>query len=69
MNTYVNTSGRELPIYADSRFTTKVGTLYRGSACEYLLRQEDLVAVLYKISTGGALKIGFTDYTEGAQES
>jgi len=69
MNTYVNTSGRELPIYADSRFTTKVGKLYRDSACEYLLRQEDLVAVLYRISTGGALKIGFTDYVEGAQES
>jgi len=33
MKRYINTSGRNLDIYADNNFTTKVGALYRDSAC------------------------------------
>ena len=67
MERFVNTSGRELAIYADNKFTTKVGTLYRGSVCSCILRQDAAVAVLYRVSSG-AYKVGFTDYPEGAQE-
>ncbi|MCL2123213.1 MAG: hypothetical protein FWH34_03900 [Desulfovibrionaceae bacterium] len=67
MKRYVNTSGGELAVYADSKFTSKIGTLYKGSACSYILTQEGAVAVLYRLS-GGAYKIGFTDYLEGAQD-
>jgi hypothetical protein len=65
---YVNTSGRELAIYADSKLATKVGTLYRDSACYCILEQDATVVVLYKVSSNGVYKVGFTDYTQGVQE-
>jgi len=65
---YVNTSGRELTIYADSKLTTKVGMLYRDSACFCILEQDAAVVVLYKVSSNGVFKVGFTDYTQGVQE-
>jgi len=68
MHTYVNTSGRDLAVYADSRMTTKVGKLYRGSTCSYIHKQEAAVVVLYKVSGNGVCKVGFTDYLEGALE-
>jgi hypothetical protein len=66
---FVNTSGRELAIYADSKFSTRVGMLYRDSACICISEQEDAVVVLYKVSSNGVFKVGFTDYTQGVQES
>ena len=68
MKRYINTSGRELAVYADNRFTTKVGTLYRGSACSCILRQDGAVVVLYRVSPNGGFKVGFTDYVDGVQE-
>ena len=68
MKRYVNTSGRELTIYADSKLTTKVGMLYRDSACFCILEQDAAVVVLYKVSSNGVFKVGFTDYTQGVQE-
>ena len=68
MKRYVNTSGRELSIYADSKLTTKVGMLYRDSACFCILEQDTTVVVLYKVSSNGVFKVGFTDYTQGVQE-
>ena len=67
MERYINTSGRELDIYADSGFTKKVGSLYRDSACSYILKQDEAVVVLYRVSNGG-YKVGFTDYIGGVQE-
>ena len=66
MHRYVNTSGGELAVYADNRLTTKVGSLYRGSACSCILTQDEAVVVLYRVS--GGFKVGFTDYLEGVQE-
>ena len=68
MKRYVNTSGRELTIYADSKLTTKVGMLYRDSACFCILEQDAAVVVLYKVSSNGVFKVGFTDYVQGVQE-
>ena len=68
MKRYVNTSGRELSIYADSKLTTKVGMLYRDSACFCILEQDATVVMLYKVSSNGVFKVGFTDYTQGVQE-
>jgi len=69
MKRYINTSNGELPIYADNRLTTKVGALYRGSACSYIMKHGDAVVVLYKVSVNGEYKVGFTDYLEGMQDT
>ena len=69
MRRYINTSGGDLAIYADSRLNTKVGTLYRDSTCSYVLQKDDAVAVLFKVSANGAFKVGFTDYVAGVQEA
>jgi len=66
---YVNTSGRELSIYADSKLTTKVGMLYRDSACLCIHEEDAAVVVLYKVSSNGVFKVGFTDYLNGVQEN
>ena len=68
MKRFVNTSGRELVIYADSKLSTKVGMLYRDSACFCILEQDATVVVLYKVSSNGVFKVGFTDYAQGVQE-
>ncbi|MDR3313295.1 MAG: hypothetical protein LBS96_02430 [Oscillospiraceae bacterium] len=68
MKRFVNTSGKELVIYADSKLSTKVGTLYRDSACYCILEQDAMVVVLYKVSSNGVFKVGFTDYIPGVQE-
>ena len=68
MKRFVNTSGRELAIYADSKLSTKVGMLYRDSACFCILEQDATVVVLYKVSSNGVFKVGFTDYAHGVQE-
>ena len=68
MKRFVNTSGRELVIYADSKMTTKVGMLYRDSACYCILEQDAAVVVLYKVASNGVFKVGFTDYLQGVQE-
>ena len=70
MKRFVNTSGRELTIYADSKMTTKVGALYRDSACYCILEHdESVVVVLYKVSSNGVFKVGFTDYALGVQDA
>jgi hypothetical protein len=65
---FVNTSGKELVIYADSKLTTKIGMLYRGSACYCILEQDAAVVVLYKVSSNGVFKVGFTDFVQGVEE-
>ena len=69
MKRFVNTSGRELVIYADSKLTTKIGMLYRDSACYCILEHEEAVVVLYKVSSNGVFKVGFTDYALGVQDA
>ena len=69
MRRFVNTSGRELAVYADSKLGTKVGTLYRDSACACILEQDAAVVVLYKVSANGVFKVGFTDFVQGVQEN
>lgn len=68
MKRFVNTSGRELVIFADSKMSTKIGMLYRDSACFCILEQDAAVVVLYKVSSNGVFKVGFTDFTAGVQE-
>ena len=68
MKRFVNTSGRELAIFADSKLSTKVGMLYRDSACFCILEQDAAVVVLYKVSSNGVFKVGFTDFVPGVQE-
>ena len=70
MSRYINTSGRDLTIYADSGFTVAVGKLYRDSVCYCLGEQGNAVVVMYKISSdgNGKAKVGFTDYMEGIQQ-
>jgi len=66
---FVNTSGGELHIYADSKMSSKVGMLYRDSACYCILEQDAAVVVLYKVSSNGVFKVGFTEYVQGVQEA
>ena len=68
MKRFVNTSGRELNIYADSKLSTKIGMLYRDSACYCILEQDAAVVILYKVSSNGVFKVGFTDFIQGVQE-
>ena len=68
MKRFVNTSGTELVIYADSKLSTKVGMLYRDSACFCILEQDATVVVMYKVSSNGVFKVGFTGYIQGVQE-
>jgi len=58
-----------LVIYADSKMATKVGMLYRDSACFCILEQDAAVVVLYKVSSNGVFKVGFTDFVNGVQEA
>ena len=69
MKRFVNTSGNELVIYADSKLTIKVGMLYRDSACYCIMEHDGTAVVLYKVSSNGVFKVGFTDYAMGVQES
>ena len=69
MKRFVNTSGRELVIYSDSKLTTKIGMLYRDSACHCILEHDGTVVVLYKVSSNGIFKVGFTDYSMGVQDA
>jgi len=48
--------------------TTKIGMLYRDSACFCILEQDAAVVVLYKVSSNGVFKVGFTDFVQGVQE-
>jgi len=45
-----------------------VGLLYRDSACFCILEQDAMAVVLYKVSSNGVFKVGFTDYAQGVQE-
>ncbi len=69
MKRFVNTSGKELVIFADSKLSTKVGMLYRDSACYCIHAEDAAVVVLYKVSSNGVFKVGFTDYVQGVQEN
>ena len=65
---FVNTSGKELTVYADSKLSVKVGMLYRDSACYCICEAlDDVVVVMYKVSSNGVFKVGFTDYVDGVQ--
>ena len=65
MKRFLNTSGKDLVIYADSSMSTSIGRLYKDSPCYCLHAGDDAVAVLYKVSSTGVFKIGFTDYLGG----
>ena len=65
--TFINTSGRKLPVYADSILRTKIGTLDRNASCVCSLKQDAAVVVLYEVSSSGVFMVGFTDYMKGVQ--
>jgi len=62
---FVNTSGHELTVYADTAFKTKIGVLYRDAACFCNRMNDGCVMLLYKVSNEGIFKTGFTDYVQG----
>lgn len=65
---FVNSSGKELVVYADSKLSVKVGMLYRDSACYCICEElDDVVVVMYKVSSNGVYKVGFTDFVDGVQ--
>ena len=64
---FVNTSGQELTIYADTGLKQKIGTLYRDSVCYCKEEEGGCVMVLYKVTSEGIFKVGFTDYVQGVQ--
>ena len=61
MRTYVNPMEGQLPIYADSDMTHKIGSLFKGSTCQCVGEQNNMAIVLYKISEAGKYKVGFAD--------
>lgn len=65
MYTYKNKTGKILPVYADTKLSTKIGTLNKDSTCKSFGLWENRVVLLYKVTSTGAYKIGFTDKTEG----
>lgn len=67
MKAYKNTSGKALKIYADSKLTTEIGTLFAGSTCACIGEIDGRAIVRYKVNAAGAHKVGFTDYVKGAQ--
>ena len=67
MKTFKNTSGKTLPVYADTKKQTKVGDLYAGTACKALDLQNGMVCVRYTVNTTGAYKVGWVDYVKGVQ--
>jgi len=69
MKRYVNTSGRDLLIYADSDLSTPTGTLYRDSAGYCILERDATIVVLYKVASNGVFKVGFTNYVQGIREA
>ena len=62
---FVNTSGHELVVYADTAFKTKIGMLYRDALCYCNRMNDGCVMLLYKVSSAGIFKVGFTDYVQG----
>ena len=65
MFTYKNKTGKILPVYADTKLSTKIGTLNKDSTCKSFGLWENRAVLLYKVTSTGAYKIGFTDRTEG----
>ena len=61
MKTYVNPMEGNLPVYADSSMTHKIGTLYKGRTCQCLGEHNNMAVILYKINEAGAFKVGFAD--------
>ena len=61
MKKYVNPTEGIMPVYADSGMTHKIGTLYKGSACQCICEHNDMAVILYKISNTGNFKVGFAD--------
>jgi hypothetical protein len=65
MKKFVNTSGRNLNVYADSNMKKKIGALYKGSECNCIGEIEGKAILLYKVIAKGISKVGFTDYVKG----
>lgn len=65
MFTYKNKTGKALPVYADTKLSTKIGTLNKDATCKSFGEFEGRAVLLYKIVSTGVYKVGFTDRTEG----
>lgn len=61
MKAYANPMQENLPVYADSKMTLKIGILFKGSACQCIGTQGDTAIILYKVSNSGNFKVGFAD--------
>ena len=68
MKKFKNTSGKTLKIYADSKLTTEIGTLFAGSSCVCIGEIDNRAIIRYKVNATGAHKVGFTDYVKGVQK-
>ena len=57
---YCNSTSNEIPVYADSAQSLRIGKLYAGSSCQCIGEEEGLAIILYRISAG-VTKVGFAD--------
>lgn len=67
MKDFKNSSGKTLPVYADTKKAMKVGEVYAGTTCYALDQQGNMVCIRYKVNSTGAYKVGWVDYSKGVQ--
>lgn len=62
---YSNATSREIPVFADSAQSQKIGKLFSGSSCLCIGEKDELAIILYKVSAGDTAnyKVGFADPT------
>ena len=65
---FKNTSGKTLDVFADTKLTTKVGTLPAGNGCKCLGIIDDRALLKYRVTATGAYKVGFTSYVKGVSK-
>ena len=63
---YTNSTAEKLPVYADSSMRQVIGSLYKGSTCQYLGEQKGMAIILYRINMLGDYKVGFAE-AQGVQ--
>ena len=64
---FINTSGRDLPVYADDGLSKPLGVLFKDGECFCIHEMGAPVLILYKV-TSSAFKVGYSDFIPGIQE-
>lgn len=67
MKDFINSSGKKLTVYADTKKNMKVGEVYAGTSCKALDQQGSMVCIRYKVNTTGAYKVGWVEYIKGVK--